>query len=220
MIHYHCNSDNFALICKINQLSMHNVHKCGKFWNNIPGLEQRATCPVCNEEESMEHILLECNAPGQKIIWKLTKELWLKKHDTWPVLKYGTILGCSMADFKIEEGAPQQGKNRLYRILMSESAFLIWKLRCERRISKEDDPEKFHSETEIHNRWVVIINNRLNLDKLMTNHKKYGKKALKKRTVIQTWTKTLYDENNLLDNWLQQSGVLVSIRARRPPGRN
>jgi ribonuclease HI len=46
--------------------SMHNAHKCGKFWNNIPGLEQRATCPVCNEEESMEHILLECNAPGQK----------------------------------------------------------------------------------------------------------------------------------------------------------
>ena len=200
--------------------SMHNAHKCGKFWNNIPGLEQRATCPVCNEEESMEHILLECNAPGQKIIWKLTKELWLKKHDTWPVPKYGTIQGCSMADFKTEEGAPQQGKNRLYRILMSESAFLIWKLRCERRISKEDDPEKFHSETEIHNRWVATINNRLNLDKLMTNHKKYGKKALKERAVIQTWTKTLYDENNLLDNWLQQSGVLVGIRARRPPGRN
>ena len=125
-----------------------------------------------------------------------------------------------MADFKTEEGEPQQGKNRLYRIIMSESAFLIWKLRCERRISNEDDPEKLHSETEIHNRWVAAINSRLNLDKLMTNHKKYGKKALKERAVVQTWTKTLYDEKNLLDNWLQQSGVLVGIRARRPPGRN
>jgi hypothetical protein len=68
-----------------------------------------------------------------------------------------------MADFKTKEGKPQQGKNRLYRILMSESAFLIWKLRCERRITKEDNPEKFHSETEIHNRWVATINSRLNL---------------------------------------------------------
>jgi hypothetical protein len=61
---------------------MHNAHKCGKFWDNIPGFEQRALCPACNEEETMEHILLECNAPGQNIVWKLTKELWLRKHDT------------------------------------------------------------------------------------------------------------------------------------------
>ena len=76
MIHYHCNS---ALICKIIQLCMHNMHKCGKFWNNIPGLEQRAICPMCKKEEFMEHIPLECEAQGQKIIWNLTKELWLKK---------------------------------------------------------------------------------------------------------------------------------------------
>ena len=125
-----------------------------------------------------------------------------------------------MADFKTEEGATQKGKDRLYRILISESAYLIWKLRCERRISNEDDPEKYHSETEIHNRWVATVNNRLNMDKLMTNKKKYGKKALKAGTVIQTWMGTLHNEENLLDNWLQQSGVLVGIRARRPPGRN
>jgi len=87
-------------------------------------------------------------------------------------------------------------------------------------VRDEDDPEKLHSETEIHNRWVATINSRLNLDRLMTNHKKYGKKALKAGAVIQTWARTLYDEKNLLDNWLQQSGVLVGIRAQRPPGRN
>jgi hypothetical protein len=78
--------------------SMHNAHKCGKFWDNIPGYEQRATCPVCNEEESMEHILLECKASGQDIVWKLTKDLWLNKHDTWIIPQYGIILGCNMAD--------------------------------------------------------------------------------------------------------------------------
>jgi hypothetical protein len=102
-------------------VKVHNSHKCGKFWNNVLGSEQRAACPVCNEEESMEHILLECNAPGQDIVWKLTKDIWTNKHNTWPAPRYGTVLGCSMADFKTEAGISEKGKNRLYRILMSES---------------------------------------------------------------------------------------------------
>jgi uncharacterized membrane-anchored protein YjiN (DUF445 family) len=69
--------------------------------------------------------------------------------------------------------------------------------------------QKNITQRQKYNRWVATINSRLSLDKLMTNRKKYGKKALKERAVIQTWTGTLYDEKNLLDNWIQQSGVLV-----------
>jgi ribonuclease HI len=199
---------------------MHNAHKVGKFWNNIPKYEQRATCPTCNEEESMEHILTECSIPGQQMIWNLTKTLWTKKYSTWPQLRYGMILGCSMGKFTNQAGHIKPGANRLFQILISESAYMIWKIRCERRIQNEDNPEKYHSETEIHNRWLAMINNRLSMDCLMTNKRRYGRKALKPKDVMLTWNGVLMDQENLPDNWLWQSGVLVGIRPKRPPGRN
>jgi hypothetical protein len=129
--------------------SLHGAHKCGKFWENIPNHEQRAMCPVCNVEESMDHILLECSAPGQKTIWNLAKTLWQSKHNIWPNITYGTTLGCGMSNFKNEKGETSKGTNRLFRILITESTHLIWKLRCERRIANEDNPEKHHTEAEV-----------------------------------------------------------------------
>ncbi|KAJ7605710.1 hypothetical protein DFH06DRAFT_1150446 [Mycena polygramma] len=59
--------------------SIHGAHRVGKFWTNIPGYEDRATCDSCGELETIEHILLECEAPGQAEIWKLAGEFWAKK---------------------------------------------------------------------------------------------------------------------------------------------
>lgn len=55
--------------------NMHNAYKLGKSWNNIPNLEQRGLCPTCEVEKSME-LLLECDAPGRALVWKLANELW------------------------------------------------------------------------------------------------------------------------------------------------
>lgn len=73
-------------------------------------------------------------------------KLWTQRHDEPFEPSLGNALGCGLANFTTEE-KPLTGKNRLYKILVSESAFLIWKLRCERAIG-----DKTHSETEIHNR--------------------------------------------------------------------
>ncbi|KAJ7877250.1 hypothetical protein B0H14DRAFT_2342426 [Mycena olivaceomarginata] len=59
---------------------LHQADKCGTHWRNIPGFEHWATCAHCHVDETKEHILLECNAPGQSVIWKLCRELWQKKH--------------------------------------------------------------------------------------------------------------------------------------------
>ncbi|KAJ7506112.1 hypothetical protein B0H11DRAFT_1616426, partial [Mycena galericulata] len=59
--------------------SIHGAHRVGKFWTNIPGYEERATCQHCGVVESLEHILLECSLPGQSGVWKLVEELWGKK---------------------------------------------------------------------------------------------------------------------------------------------
>ena len=61
----------------------------------------------------------------------------------------GAILGAGLASFKRDNGSPDMAKNQLYRILITESAHLIWVLRCERRIAKGDNPRDYHTEKSI-----------------------------------------------------------------------
>ena len=128
-------------------------------------------------------------------------------------------MGCGTTMFKDHRGIPLKAKNRLFKILISESAYLIWKLRCERRITHGDNQEFHHSKTETHNRWLATINKRLKMDQLHTNGKKYKKKAIKKDQVIKTWSGLLLQEENLPEDWTRQSGVLVGIAPLRPLGR-
>jgi len=88
---------------------------------------------------------------------------------------------------------------------MTESAHLIWKLRCERIIQEEDRP---FTEEEIENRWLRTINGRLELDQKMTD-KDYGPKAIPKSKVLETWRSILKDEKALPDDWTGENGVLV-----------
>ncbi|KAF8225384.1 hypothetical protein L208DRAFT_1408588 [Tricholoma matsutake] len=76
----------------------------------------------------MEHTI-ECpNSNAISIIWNLAKNLWLKCEESWPEIRFGTILGCILADFQSEKGKKLHGKNHLFEILITESAHLIWKL--------------------------------------------------------------------------------------------
>jgi ribonuclease HI len=201
--------------------NLHGAYRLGEFWQNIPNFEQRGTCNLCGEVESMEHILIECeNSPARKTIWKLAEELWKKREKDWPDVRYGTILGSNLAHFTDSKGKRLEGKSRLFTILITESAHMIWKLRCERVIKFDNAEEKFHSEKEIHNRWIATINKRLKFDKLLTNTSKYGKSALRENLVLRTWSGVLKDEDNLPDNWIRKEGVLVGIVNRLPPGRS
>ena len=190
--------------------TMHSAYKVGKFWDNIPGHEQWSLCPVCETEESMEHILLECDAPGRTQIWKLANKLWTMRSNQPLPSSYGSILGCGIAAYT-KKGKPDTGLNRLFKIIMSESAHLIWKLRCERRFAKGDDPQKHHPEREIHNRWVHTMNSRLTIDSLSTNVKKFREKATKAKLVLQTWEGCLQSNEELPRNWCGKKGVLVGI---------
>ncbi|TFK58816.1 hypothetical protein BDN72DRAFT_949637, partial [Pluteus cervinus] len=198
----------------------HESYKCGKYWLNIPGYEERATCSQCDVTETMSHILVECPASGQETIWKLARGLLEAKGIEWWEPTLGGILGCAMADTRNETGRKLPGHNRLYRIVISESMHLIWRLRCEWRIQRDSNPQKKHTTNEIENRWTWIIDNRIKLDCTLTNHKVYGKKSLNSKRVFSTWNGVLENERDLPRNWANFTGVLVGIRARRPPGRN
>lgn len=154
---------------------------------NITGYEDRAMCPVCGVTESIEHILTECQAPDQEVIWELVEDLWVKRGTSpWLQITIGDILGCGMITILNKKNKKSAGAARLHRILVSESAHLIWKPRCERRITREDNPEKWHSTQEITRRWRSVIDLRLTMDRVMT-HPRYGRKALKAQYVLATW---------------------------------
>ncbi|KAJ6534174.1 hypothetical protein B0H19DRAFT_964425, partial [Mycena capillaripes] len=71
-----------------------------------------------------------------------------------------------------DRGCTLHGKIRLYRILVSESMYVIWKMRCDSVLSRAGE---LISAQETHNKWVGTINECLLTDRIFTNSSKYGK---------------------------------------------
>ncbi|KIY53916.1 hypothetical protein FISHEDRAFT_25043, partial [Fistulina hepatica ATCC 64428] len=116
----------------------------------------------------------------------------------------------------------KSGDQRLLKIIITESAYLIWLIRCERRIEDEDDNrDKWKTDEHIKSLWLQVVNTRLSIDRLSTNRLKFGKAALKREAVLKTWSGVLLNEDSLPDDWIMEPRVLVGITAnRRPRGRN
>ncbi|KAJ7936017.1 hypothetical protein B0H13DRAFT_1577875, partial [Mycena leptocephala] len=73
-----------------------------------------------------------------------------------------------------DKGRKLPGATRLYCILVSESMYLMWKIRCDSVIGRGGESL---SETKIHNRWVSLTNEHLTIDRLLTDEITYGKQA-------------------------------------------
>ncbi|KAJ7226846.1 hypothetical protein GGX14DRAFT_347280, partial [Mycena pura] len=180
--------------------SVHNAHKIGTFWTHIPKCEDRAVCKDCGDLEDLDHILMRCESPGRELVWQAARALWLEREAEWPELSLGVILGCGLAEFRDERGLVDHGARRLYRILISESAYLIWRLRNERVIDRDGVPAP---EEEIENKFRFIINQRLQMDKILANRPRKGKRpALSPKLVLDTWSALLDDMQSLPANWL------------------
>ncbi|KAJ6530105.1 hypothetical protein B0H19DRAFT_967923 [Mycena capillaripes] len=110
---------------------LHNTFRVGDFWYHIENLQIFGRCPDCNVDETLEHIMLECDAPGQRQIWMLCTKLWAYKYDQWPRLSWGILLGCNLVKFTSAKGKSIPQKQRLFILLVSTSMHLIWRLRNE-----------------------------------------------------------------------------------------
>ncbi|TFY69397.1 hypothetical protein EVJ58_g437 [Rhodofomes roseus] len=204
---------------------LHDAYMIGTNWQR-PGyseeLQARQECTFCGQLESMEHILSECEAPGQQEVWRLAKTLWKGKNKKWPRPSLGAVISSPIAPFKSDKSKPKSGDARLYRIIMTESAYLIWKLRCERVIGGAENPNQPLATTkEIEGRWIHAINDRLAVDCQMTNSNRYGKKAIRQSLVERTWGGILKNEEELPPHWARgRTEVLVGIeRSDRGRGR-
>ncbi|KAF8193564.1 hypothetical protein K438DRAFT_1507860, partial [Mycena galopus ATCC 62051] len=96
-------------------------------------------------------------------IWKAAEKLWRTKEPDWPELSLGGILGCGLVavGFRDAAGKPDKGLQQLYKILISESAYTIWKIRNDRVISRSGE---LLDESAIINKWVFNLNRHLQLD--------------------------------------------------------
>jgi hypothetical protein len=83
---------------------IHNTFRLGDFWYHIEELRQLADCPHFNTNENLEHIMLDCDAPGQRQIWALCAKLWGYKWGRWPQLNWGLLLGCNLVKFRSGKG--------------------------------------------------------------------------------------------------------------------
>ena len=50
---------------------LHNAHKVGEYWENIPNWEHRSVCNQCddNTTDNLEHIMFSCKVIGQEQVW-------------------------------------------------------------------------------------------------------------------------------------------------------
>ena len=193
--------------------ALHGSHKIGRYWLNVPTLEERCFCTTCKSDESMDHILTECEHPTRTLIWERAKKTWPHGENTWPRIAFGTIIGCNtltiktMQKEKDREGQTRlvkchdPGATRLLKIIISESAYLIWTLRCERTIRGKE-----HTDKEVEAAWLRVINRRLSEDK--TTATKVLRREQHTNLVKNTWDRALYKRHsNLPDDWINRNVV-------------
>ncbi|KAH9915202.1 uncharacterized protein B0H18DRAFT_1087595 [Fomitopsis serialis] len=185
--------DNLAAdFCGFLWKIMHDGLKCGPYWSKIQGYEDRAQCSHCGSLETVQHIIFECEATGQALIWSLIRKVWEKKPD-------------GMED---QQGPSASRSTRLWRILISEAVHLTWKLRCERVIGHAAEDGWEHQKTTVASKLRYALNHRLALD-VESVQKKYGQFAIKRELVLATWNKVLWDEHALPEDWTKYKGFLV-----------
>ncbi|KAF6758942.1 hypothetical protein DFP72DRAFT_807262, partial [Ephemerocybe angulata] len=203
---------------------LHDSHKVGKFWEHITAVrDTHMPCRSCGvPEESMSHILTECSVSGQETIWKLARKAWEHTNLDFPNITLGLILGIGTLQIKDTDGKVLDGRTRLIQILVSESAYLAWLIRCEYRIGRGEDESQKHTTQEIEARWLTTLSRRLRLDWAMTNTLTFGRKALRKSVFKRTWSDIASRKSRTsLRSDIVGRGVLVGRTAnRRPPGRN
>ena len=96
---------------------------------------------------------------------------------------------------------PDPGATRLLKILISESAYLIWTLLCERTIR-----EQVHTDREVNARWRQAINKRLTEDKITATTVLKNERYITIAT--STWDRALHKRHrDLPEDWMNRSVV-------------
>ena len=80
--------------------SIHSTHKIGRYWLNIENLSKRGHCTICNQDETLKHILTDCLANTRARIWDAARDIWPYDENLWLPITLGIILGSSLLEIK------------------------------------------------------------------------------------------------------------------------
>jgi ribonuclease HI/exonuclease III len=207
--------ENDDLGLKIRQFiykSIHGIHKIGEYWDNIPGHRSYSSCKTCGMTETFAHIMFECASEAREAVWALAENAWDSSRYEWPMLTEGLVMGVGLlkAIPKLDQPTPMApmgvpgGASRLLRILISESAFVIWKIRNDLAIAK-----KRTSARSATAKWRYAMEDRLRTDRLLASRDKEDRSAWR---VKGTWSGALIDIEGLPENWLTDMTVEVRVR--------
>ena len=100
---------------------------------------------------------------------------------------------------------------------MSETAYLIWKIRNKCHI-RNNDNQTADQKNKMINRWKNTINKRITIDRFLTNRSRFKERALDTKLIKATWKNCLNNEESLPTNWCKMTGVLVGISGMCPGG--
>ncbi|KAJ7594805.1 ribonuclease H-like protein [Mycena floridula] len=183
-------------------------------------LDRKSTVQNMEYAQKAAENLDGTETPSMKQIWQGTRHkditrsicffLWMTIHDGYKVGHHWSkipgfeergicdICGQTESLKHILTQCTKAGTRCLFQIVVSEN---------ERVIQEKD----LAANREIRSRWTCAMSNRLAIDCLMTNKKKYSSKAISKLLVLRTWQKVLYEEDRLSEDWTGETGVLVGV---------
>lgn len=96
----------------------------------------------------------------------------------------------------------------IYRLLIMQSAYLIWTMRFERVIGMKA-PIPLGA---VRKQWIKQINERVALDqRLISQSRKRHSRSPLLRLVQATWRNTIKTEFSKVDDWTATPGVLVGM---------
>jgi len=143
---------------------IHNRLRSGAYWKNVPSYEERAYCKYCQNLETMDHILFSCTIEGREKIWEMAEKLYelpMKENNrlSWTVPSKALLRGLSSIKLRNTNGKYNNRQQKdIYKLIVPEMAWLLWKCRNKRVICQEIQP------SQIKSRLVAEMNNRIKIE--------------------------------------------------------
>jgi len=121
---------------------IHNRIRCGRFFQHIPGWQEKQFCS-CGHVESIEHILLKCETSKQGTLWKEVGKVWKEVTGLeWIKLSINEIMGMGSVKITKSKAKKKELMTELYVTFVTTAIWSIWKNRNERVFGGKKETEK------------------------------------------------------------------------------
>lgn len=175
--------------------NMHNAIKCGHHFLDCGYAQDRAFCINCEEfeVETMEHLMTKCTHEGINMVWAKAEHVWEQGYESrkyqWQKPSIADMLGIGLRTFKKTSDTEKKkdidlGPTRLFKILVMETMWFIWRWRNKVRIERTET-----TLAEMLNSWQHTIATRAILDMTMIKDLEDGTKRGEKAAdlIRMTW---------------------------------